>query len=294
MRSCTATLSVLLFLVTVCESAVTTVKVKLHDSAVLPCTGRCSGVISWTLFSKSSDILAECDQTSCRSVKEGYQMIYNQYLQGDLSLIVSRADYSKRGIYTCKCDKKYLCDVQLQIETLQTTVQIKPGESLQLNLTISDRLEVIYSSTDSAKPSNIQICTVERRSVQLSREYSERASVSSALELRGVKESDSGVYTVQDILNDEIIHIYTVIVLGDSKGGGQEQNPCDPNSSPSPDCQGAAMPGWVLVLLVVVCVVLMVVIWVQWRKIKRLHKNKSSPLTEVGNNKGAEEEEEFL
>ncbi|KAG9261616.1 hypothetical protein AMEX_G25200 [Astyanax mexicanus] len=86
------------------ESGPPVVKGKLHGAAVLPCTGRCSGVVSWTVLHKHSDILAECDQTSCRSVKEGYQMIYNQYLQGDFSLIISEADYSKRGLYTCDCD----------------------------------------------------------------------------------------------------------------------------------------------------------------------------------------------
>ncbi|KAG9261584.1 hypothetical protein AMEX_G25157 [Astyanax mexicanus] len=298
MQSCTATLSVLLFLVTECKSATPTVKVKLHGSAFLPCTGRCSGVISWTQleFSKRSDPLAECDQTSCRSVKEGYQMIYNQYLQGDFSLIITEADFSKRGTYTADCDGTDLCDVLLQIESLKTTVQKRPGESLLLNLHISDPVEVIYNSTDPAGPSSHQICRVEKRSVQLSREYSERTSVSSDLELRGLNKSDSGVYTVRDILNDEIIHIYTVIVHGDSEAGGQEQKS---------DCQGAALPDWVLpvlVWLVVVCVVSVVVIWVQWRKNQRLQnkvarngdlQNNSAPLTEVGN-KGAEEQEKFL
>ncbi|XP_037387481.1 uncharacterized protein LOC119261820 [Pygocentrus nattereri] len=98
------------------ESAVSLVKVKLHDSATLPCSGRCPGFVRWTEFSKPSDVLAECDQTSCRSVKEGYQMIYDQYLKGDFSLIITNADFSKKGVYSSDCDGKDLCDVELQVE----------------------------------------------------------------------------------------------------------------------------------------------------------------------------------
>ncbi|XP_037387400.1 uncharacterized protein LOC108415186 isoform X2 [Pygocentrus nattereri] len=94
-------------------------KVKLHDSATLSCSGRCSGLVRWTEFSNRTDVLAECDQTSCRSVKEGYQMIYDQYLKGNLSLIITDADFSKRGSYTSDCDGEDLCDVKLKIELVQ-------------------------------------------------------------------------------------------------------------------------------------------------------------------------------
>ncbi|KAG9261591.1 hypothetical protein AMEX_G25167 [Astyanax mexicanus] len=296
MLSCKCDLSVLLLMTvtlsTGSESAHPVVEVEYGGAAVLPCTERCSGVVSWTRFSKSSDILAECDQTSCRSVKEGYQMIHNQYLQGDFSLIITEADFSKREHYTADCDGKDKCDVQLQIEPVKKTFEKRPGESLQLNLHISDPVEVIYSSTDPAGPSSHQICTVNRRSVQLSREYSERASVSSALELRGVKESDSGVYTVRDTSTNEVICIYTVIVQGDSKAGGHEQKPSDPNSSPS--------PGWVVPMLVVVlgvvCVVSVGVIVVQWRKIKHLKESQNIdiPLTEMDKNRSPEEEKNLV
>ncbi|KAL7839586.1 hypothetical protein SRHO_G00262440 [Serrasalmus rhombeus] len=98
-------------------SAVAPMKVKLHDSAALPCSGRCSGLVKWTEFSKPSDALAECDQTSCGS-KEGYQMIHDQYLKGNLSLIITDTDFTKRVLYTCDCDGEDLCDVKLQIEVL--------------------------------------------------------------------------------------------------------------------------------------------------------------------------------
>ncbi|KAL6479271.1 hypothetical protein MHYP_G00127040 [Metynnis hypsauchen] len=192
-------------------SAVAPVKVNLHDSATLPCSGRCSGVVTWTEFSKPTDALAECDQTSCRS-KEGYQMIHDQYLKGNFSLIITDAHFTKRALYTCDCDGKDLCDVKLQIEPSNTTVQMEPGESLVLKLDMSDPVEVIYNSTDTAGPSSDQICTVYGRSLQCKSEYTQRASVTSALELRGVTPSDSGVYTVMDKRNEEVIHTYIVTV----------------------------------------------------------------------------------
>ena len=98
------------------ESATPTEKVKVHDSATLPCSGRCSGEVRWTESSNSTDVLAECDQTSCRSVKEGYQMIHDQYLKGDLSLTITAAGLSTRGLYTCTCGRSEVCDVVLQVE----------------------------------------------------------------------------------------------------------------------------------------------------------------------------------
>ncbi|XP_072527999.1 uncharacterized protein [Salminus brasiliensis] len=207
MKSCRSSLCVLLLLTISAESesAVPTVKVKLHDSAVLPCSERCPGLVRWSITHKRSDVLAECDQTSCRSVKEGYQMIHDQYLKGDLSLTITGADFSKRALYTCECDDRDLCDVRLQIEALKTSVQVQPGESLLLHLDVSDPVELVYSSSG-------QICTVEGGSLQCRSEYSQRTSLSSVLELRGVEESDSGVYTVRTIRTKEDIHIYTVSI----------------------------------------------------------------------------------
>ncbi|KAL6466191.1 hypothetical protein MHYP_G00263240 [Metynnis hypsauchen] len=193
-------------------SAVGLVKVNLHDSATLPCSERCSGLVRWTVFRNPTDPLAECDQTSCRSVKEGYQMIRDLYLKGNHSLIITDADFSKRGWYTSDCDGKDLCDVKLQIEPLNTTVQMEPGESLVLKLDVSDPVEVIYNSTDTAGPSSGQICSVDGRPLQCKPEYTQRASVTSALELRNMTPSDSGVYTVMNKSNKEVIHTYTVTI----------------------------------------------------------------------------------
>ncbi|XP_036416622.1 uncharacterized protein LOC118800479 isoform X2 [Colossoma macropomum] len=236
------------------------VKVNLHDSATLPCSERCSGLVRWTVFHKRSDTLAECDQTSCRSVKEGYQMIHDQYLNGNLSLTITDADFSKRGWYTCDCDGKDLCDLKLLIEPLNTTVQIEPGKSLVLELDVSDPVEVLYNSTDAAGPSSGQICTVDGRSTQCREDYKER--VSAALELRAVIPSDSGVYTVMDERTDEVIHTYTVTV--GSAGGRGDHPDLD---------KGAAVSAWsftLIAVLLVICAVSVVVIVRLKREIQQL------------------------
>ncbi|XP_036454151.1 uncharacterized protein LOC118827044 [Colossoma macropomum] len=253
MQSCSSALCILILLIstvtTVSKSAVGPVKVKLHDSATLSCYERCSGLVRWTVFHKPTDALAECDQTSCRSVKEGYQMIHDQYLKGNLSLTITDADFSKRGRYMCDCDGKDICDVRLQIEPLNTTVQIKPGGSLVLDLDIPEEMEVLYSSTGSGGPSSGQMCTVIIRSLQCKLEYKHR--VSAVLQLRAVTPSDSGVYTVMDARNEEAIHIYTVTV--GSAGGSDVVK--DDHLDLDTD-KRAALPAWVIVLISVLVAVI--------------------------------------
>ncbi|XP_036454159.1 uncharacterized protein LOC118827052 [Colossoma macropomum] len=256
MQPCSSALCVLMLLTTtftvVTESAVPTVKVNLHDSATLPCSERCSGLVRWTVFHKPTDVLAECDQTSCRS-KEGYQMIHDQYLKGNLSLTITEADFSKRGWYTCDCDGKDLCDVRLQVEPLITPLQIKPGDSLVLKLDVSDPVEVIYNSTGAANQSSGQICTVDGRSTQCRDSYEQRASLTSVLELRAVTLSDSGVYTVMDKRNEEVIHIYTVTV--------QDVQPCVCRDQELLSLGGRfPLRSVSVAVLLTVCVILVVVI----------------------------------
>ncbi|KAI4882348.1 hypothetical protein NFI96_021938, partial [Prochilodus magdalenae] len=242
------------------ESALPSVTVKLHHTATLPCSERCPGMVRWTEFHKPTEVLAECDQTSCRSVKEGYQMIRDQYLKGDLSLTITDADFSKRARYTCDCDGKDVCDVQLKIEPLNTTVQIQPGEDLVLKLDIPEEVEVLYSSTGAAGPSSDRICTVDGRSLQCKLDYTQRSSA--ALQLGGMKVSDSGVYTVMDKINKEVIHTYTVTV--ESAGVRELKNVLS-------DCE-AAVPVWVFALVVFGLVTVIVGLAVVIAQQRRQHR----------------------
>ncbi|KAL6466248.1 hypothetical protein MHYP_G00263810 [Metynnis hypsauchen] len=236
MQSCSSAVCILILLTTTFTAAVPPVRVKLHDSATLPCSESCTGLVRWSVSHKPTDTLAECDQTSCRSVKEGYQMIHDHYFKGNLSLTITDIDFSKRDWYTCQCDKKDLCDVQLQIEPFNTMVQIEPGESLVLDLDVSDPVEVIYNSTSAANRSSGQICAVDKGSLQCKPEYTQRASVISALELRAVTPSDNGVYTIMTVRNEDVIRTYSVTVQGDHSDLDTDKE--------------AAVPAWGIVLIV--------------------------------------------
>ncbi|XP_035382153.1 uncharacterized protein LOC118241378 [Electrophorus electricus] len=150
-------------------------------------------------------------------------MSHDQYLKGDLSLTITDADYTKRFWYTCECDGVDICDVSLQIKALNSSVWIKSNENLVLDLPISESVKVIYNSTGAAAPSSGQICTVAGSSLQCKDEYTQRASLISAVELRETAPSDSGVYTIWDTSNEEVIHTYTVTV--------EEVHPCPDQSS---------------------------------------------------------------
>ncbi|XP_036454035.1 uncharacterized protein LOC118826989 [Colossoma macropomum] len=253
MQSCSSALCILILLISTftTESRNPTVKVKLHDSATLPCHERCSGLVRWTVFYKPTDALAECDQTSCWS-EEGYQMIHDQYLKGDLSLIIADADFSQRDWYTCWCDDADLCDVRLQVEPVNILVQIKPGEPLVLKMEISDPVDLIYK--DPNGPSSGQICAVDGRSLQCKPEYTQRASLTSVVRLRRMTPSDSGVYTVIDKWTDEVIHIYTVTV---GSADGSELNDDYPDLDTD---KGAAVLMWLVALIMAVLVAVIVML----------------------------------
>ncbi|KAL6466216.1 hypothetical protein MHYP_G00263490 [Metynnis hypsauchen] len=223
-------------------------------------------------------------------------MIHDQYLKGDFSLTITDADFTKRALYICWCSDKDLCDVQLLIEPLKTPLQIKPGDSLVLDLDIPDPVEVIYNSTGAAGPSSGQICTVDGQSLQCKPEYKQRAS--SALKLRGTTTSDSGVYTVMDKRNKEVIHIYTVTV--GSAGGSDKMKDEHPDLDTD---KGAAVPVWVFALVVtalvavivglVVVIVVLVVVIVQLRRenqqLWKKNKKNGVLMNELRNNTPEEE-----
>ncbi|KAL7839009.1 hypothetical protein SRHO_G00256670 [Serrasalmus rhombeus] len=211
MQSCSSTLCILILLTfkvtTGSEAAVSSVKVNLHASASLSCSERCSGL-----------------------------------LKGDLTLTITDTDFSKRGWYTCQCDDKDLCDVKLQIERLNSTVQKKPGESLVLDLDVSDAVKVLYISTGAANRSSDQICTADRCSLHCKPEYKGR--VSAALQLSGIKPSDSRVYTTMATRNEEVFRSYSVTI--------QDDLPCLDTD------EGAAVPVWIWVLIAVLVAVIVI------------------------------------
>ncbi|KAK2845946.1 hypothetical protein Q7C36_010800 [Tachysurus vachellii] len=188
------------------------VTAKLHQSATLSCNNKCSGVVTWAMFHNPGNILAQCNKTKCWSEK-GYEVSHDQYLKGKILLTITAVDYSNRALYTCVCDGVDACDVRLIIETLTSLVQLNPGQALVMVLPIPEPVEVMYKARDSADLYGAQICTVTQRSLQCQPEYTHRASLSYPnITLRDVNMTDSGTYSIRDRKNEEVIHIYTLIV----------------------------------------------------------------------------------
>ncbi|KAF4074833.1 hypothetical protein AMELA_G00243470 [Ameiurus melas] len=214
------------------------VTAKLHHPVTLTCDSRCSGVLKWSLFNKPGSVLARCDQTSCRS-EEGFNISHDQYLKGNPHLTITAADYSTRGLYTCLCDDKDVCNVRLLIETLEMTRVIAPGEPIDVHLPHTDMVGVGFTASDAVQPSNLQICTVDKEKIQCSPDYKERASLLNTLQIKDGNVSDSGNYTVRDIVNDETLAIVTVHM----------REPC-------PDIkQQEGVPVWVVVLILMLLLV---------------------------------------
>ncbi|XP_060731439.1 uncharacterized protein LOC132849195 [Tachysurus vachellii] len=202
-------LLLILTFITVPVSAVTTVKVGFNQTAALPCNQTCSHQVTWTPFNNPGYVVAQCDQTSCRSA-EGFNISHDQYLKGNMTLTITAADDSKRNMYTCQCDGKDINDVRLSIESIISSVQTIPGEDLQLNLHISDQVEVTYGV---GVQHGVQICSVYKRSLDCTAEYTQRTSLTNTLlTLREVKRTDDGVYIIRDTEYNENLHIYFVTV----------------------------------------------------------------------------------
>ncbi|KAF5880033.1 CAP-Gly domain-containing linker protein 1-like isoform X1 [Clarias magur] len=200
-----------LFLLTLTTAPVFSITVKLHQPVTLPCEHKCSlKLAQWRLKDGQDVVFAQCDQTSCSSL-EGYEMPRDQYLDGDLSLTITKPDYSMRKTYVCVCDNTDYTTWHLRIDTVSSAVQMFPGEDLKLDLSVPESVEVIYRGSDSAD--GVQICTVTDRTLQCNTEYTPRTSLSnSELTLRNMWRGESGTYTIRNLDYKEDIHVYAVSV----------------------------------------------------------------------------------
>ncbi|XP_060738946.1 uncharacterized protein LOC132854504 isoform X2 [Tachysurus vachellii] len=193
------------------------VKIRRNESVTLPCKRRCPGLVRWVMSHSRDVVVAQCDQTSCSS-EAGYDMSHSLYLKADLSLNITAADYHQRSWYTCQCDGKDVCDVRLSVERVNFSKALKPGDSLTVDLLISERVKITFNrSHDDGTQSSVTLCTVEGRDVVCNPEYKKRTSFHSSFSLTDLKESDCGVYTVWDTENDEIISTYTVSLTGKNR-----------------------------------------------------------------------------
>ncbi|XP_060763088.1 uncharacterized protein LOC132872334 isoform X2 [Neoarius graeffei] len=243
------------------------VTAELHQAATLPCDWKCSGLVKWTRFHLPGHVLAQCDQTSCRSEK-GFNISHDQYLEGKPYLTIAAADYTTRGIYTCQCEASEVCDVRLFIKAVEVTRVVTPGEPIDVLLPLSDMVEVRFSASDALHPSPLQICTVDNERMECSPEYRERVSRINTLQIKDGNAPDSGNYTVRDSVNDETIAVVQVHV----------REPC-------PHCkQDCALPAWGIVLMVLLgaaFVVLLVIYLRLRRENQQLRQKVGDPVDEL-------------
>ncbi|XP_053530482.1 uncharacterized protein LOC124626150 isoform X1 [Ictalurus punctatus] len=262
----------------------------LHESASLPCTVQCSGELTWTRFQKQDDVLVRCSSVSCWS-RDGFIVSYEQYLKGNSSLTMLKADYSLRGLYMAKCVSETVCEVVFTLSPLEMTRVIAPGEPIDVLLPLTDLVEVSFTPSDAVQPSNLQICSVDKEKIQCSPDYKERASLLKTLQIKDGNVSDSGNYTVQDKVNDESIAIVTVHMRGskpDELGSGsapvsqtRSRGRRSVSSEPCPDIkQQEGVPVWVVVLILMLLLVVVSVLVVGYvmhvrlrREVQQLREN---------------------
>ncbi|KAF7687754.1 uncharacterized protein LOC124380736 isoform X2 [Silurus meridionalis] len=185
---------------------VVNVSVNFDDSVTFSCKYKCSLTAEWIY--KNDITVAQCNQTSCWS-KNTYVMPHDEYLKGNLSLMITAADYSKRGLYRCHCGNTILCPRHLTIRPIRTAVQLRFGEYLLMNLSIPENVEVMYNQSVIYDTTSKQICTLKKGSLECDDKYTQR--IERVLRLQ-VNSNDSGLYTIRDMENNEVIHVYNVSV----------------------------------------------------------------------------------
>ncbi|KAF5885169.1 uncharacterized protein DAT39_022757, partial [Clarias magur] len=203
MRLCTP-LILMLALYQVDSSDTQKVFGNLHETSSLPCPQSCSGLITWTMFERQDDVLVRCTRDSCWSAA-GFSLNHDEFLRGDSTLTVLRADYSLRGLYRAECDSETLCQVVFTLNPLETSRVITPGEDIDVHLPLTDLVDVRFTPSDADQPSNQQICTVDNQKIHCIPDYKERASRLNTVQIKDGRGSDSGIYTVWDLVNDEIL-----------------------------------------------------------------------------------------
>ncbi|XP_062873983.1 uncharacterized protein LOC134335391 [Trichomycterus rosablanca] len=206
----------------------------LKESAVLSCNKECSGLVKWIMIHKKRTV-AWCNQTSCHS-ERGYKMSHDEYLKGNLSLTITESDYSKRTLYRCMCNDQNICNVNLRIKPVAHTLQIERGGSFIMDVPIPESVTVTFKRIDDASQSSVTLYEISERKIQSHPKYENQ--LSSTLVLKDLTDSNSGLYTIRDTVNDETIATYNLTVI-------ETQNNTDVNSTAPPKpCEGCR--SWML------------------------------------------------
>ncbi|KAB5528201.1 hypothetical protein PHYPO_G00137650 [Pangasianodon hypophthalmus] len=136
--------------------------------------------------------------------------------------------------------------------------EITPGEPIDVYLPLTDLVEVSFTASDAAQPSDLQICTVDNEKIQIiNPDYKERASRINTLQIKDGNVSDSGSYTVRDVVNNETLAILKVHMREDQPGSDIRQE------------GGVPACGIVLMLLLLLVVAAFVVLMVMYVRLRR-------------------------
>ena len=93
-------------------------------------------------------------------------------------------------------------------------LQMNRGDYLTLDLPVSEPVKVTFNRTGDSDPNPVKLCEVKGRKVQCDPPYEERVLLQSSLQLKDLKDSDDGVYTVLDTENEEVVSTYRTTVRG--------------------------------------------------------------------------------
>ncbi|XP_035381829.1 uncharacterized protein LOC118241289 [Electrophorus electricus] len=119
-----------------------------------------------------------------------------------------------------------------------------------MDVPVSELVEL--NRTADTKPNTVKLCMVDGRELNCISEYVKRVSYRFSLQLKDLKESDSGIYIIRDTRNDEVIATYTVTTA--TAGGRQVESDTDTEEKeqekPDKMVLVVVLPLFILVLLV--------------------------------------------
>ncbi|XP_066517444.1 neural cell adhesion molecule 2 [Hoplias malabaricus] len=140
------------------------------------------------------------------------------YKKGDLSLTINNVRFSDSGLFKCSLKDGgfgYPQAVSLTVEAHQFEHYKKEGDSVSLDLLIKTPV-TIYFTKNGGKTTDEWVCTNPREdSFHCKPDYEQRASIlNNSVMFSKLSESDSGLYTITDIITNEVVGVHKLTVIG--------------------------------------------------------------------------------
>ncbi|XP_026865131.2 uncharacterized protein LOC113576943 isoform X2 [Electrophorus electricus] len=181
---------------------------QLYEPASLPCYHQCSGELKW-LTSREQTVVATCDQHNRCRAKEGFEMSYEQFRKGNLSMTVTSADHSKKCWYIAACNGQKVCDCSLLIQPVHSSIVFISGQTLSLDLHTMLPLNVKFEGEDSSGN-----CTLNGRYLECTAKYKGRVNIiNNLLVLTALTPSDTGFCIVRELETGDLVANITITVM---------------------------------------------------------------------------------